>query len=275
MIIEDGPNLSEDMVKKEFSHKINCNYNSTGKNIGRTRAGNIALEKSSGDWMCFLDDDVLFPDHIEILVSEADCKNKKVVYTWAWQANTTVVEENPLKIEESFAAKYKVHFDRILLCEKNYLPIQSVLFHRSVYEEAGGFDEDMDILEDWNLWNRFSSVCDFHSIPKTTSQYRVPATTIAKEGRDKTLADALDLAYEKQKSIKMSCTAADMRRYRHAHISKRHISHNVSFFQSLQNQRFLMEITLFFPMIYTRLRTVGWKMTIGRPLNKLRSALNL
>ena len=47
-------------------------------------------------------------------------------------------------------------FDRITLWHHNFLPIQAVLFSRRLYERHGGFAEDMDQLEDWNLWTRFT-----------------------------------------------------------------------------------------------------------------------
>src|SRR5207249_3936601 len=52
----------------------------------------------------------------------------------------------------------------------------AVLFHRSLYERYGGFAEDMDQLEDWNLWTRYTLEDDFVLVEKTTSKYRVPAS---------------------------------------------------------------------------------------------------
>ena len=46
-------------------------------------------------------------------------------------------------------------FSRPAMWHHNYMPIQSVLFHRSLFEQHGGFAEDMDQLEDWNLWTRY------------------------------------------------------------------------------------------------------------------------
>jgi hypothetical protein len=38
----------------------------------------------------------------------------------------------------------------------------------------GGLDEDLDVLEDWDLWRRYVSQTDFLFIPKTTSEFRTP-----------------------------------------------------------------------------------------------------
>ena len=73
--------------------------------------------------------------------------------------------------------RHRQPFDRLTLWHHNFLPIQAVLFHRSLYERHGGFAEDMDQLEDWNLWTRYTLEDDFVLVEKTTSKYRVPADT--------------------------------------------------------------------------------------------------
>lgn len=52
--------------------------------------------------------------------------------------------------------RYKQPFNRLLLYTFNYIPIQSIMFQKSLYEEYGGFDEKLDNLEDWDLWVRYS-----------------------------------------------------------------------------------------------------------------------
>ena len=48
----------------------------------------------------------------------------------------------------------------------------------------------MDVLEDWNLWNRFSYRNDFVYVPKVTSAFRVPANAKIAEKRNKILSNA-------------------------------------------------------------------------------------
>lgn len=66
-------------------------------------------------------------------------------------------------------------FDRHRLFVENFAPIQSILFRRSAYEECGGFHGDLDWLENWNLWCRYSSLGDFTYVEKIASLYRVSA----------------------------------------------------------------------------------------------------
>src|SRR5258708_2230271 len=68
VVIEDGSGNSRAIVD-EFSDRLAIRYRSTGKRVGRARAGNLALAEATGEWLNFLDDDdLLFADHVEVLV---------------------------------------------------------------------------------------------------------------------------------------------------------------------------------------------------------------
>ena len=144
---------------------------------GRCLAGNKALEAATGQLCCFLDDDDLFyADHLEVLVGEW-LKQPKLgaVYSLSYEVRTHVLSEEPWLYENVMHSLiHRQAFSRPTLWHHNYFPIQTVLFQRRLYEEFGGFDVDLENLEDWNLWVRYSLKNDFKLIQKVTSLYRVP-----------------------------------------------------------------------------------------------------
>ena len=83
------------------------------------------------------------------------------------------------------------------LLHENLMPIQSVLFRRSLFEREGGFDETLDQLEDWNLWVRYGAHGTFAHVPKLTSIYRTPDDENERHQRHL----ALHAAYEKVRSL--------------------------------------------------------------------------
>jgi hypothetical protein len=89
----------------------------------------------------------------------------------------------------------------MVLWHHNFMPIQSVLFHRSLYERHGGFAEDMDQLEDWNLWTRYAIDEDFVQLRKVTSKYRVPAAVHISSQRQARLDEAYRDAVARQAKI--------------------------------------------------------------------------
>lgn len=177
------------------------------------------MSNAHGEWLNFLDDDdVLFADHVEVLVREVLSREASVAYSFAWEVPTTVRSTTPLAYDEALPfARYRELFSRFALWHHDFMPVQSVLFNRSLFAQIGGFAEDMDQLEDWNLWTRFAAQHDFVMVNKTTSKYRVPANAAAASQRQ----DALDLAYAdavaRQALIHMDVTPETVMSWRKVH----------------------------------------------------------
>jgi GT2 family glycosyltransferase len=207
VVVEDGPPASRSAID-ELAPRLDVRYHSTGVHVGRARAGNIALAHARGEWLNFLDDDdLLFADHVEVLVDAARAAGTRGAYGYAWETATRVIDRARALFEEvDIAPRYRQPFDRGRLWRQNFLPIQSVLFHRSLWERLGGFEEDMDQLEDWNLWTRYCAHEDFVAVAKTTSKYRVPAERRAAAGRQSRLDAAYANAVARQAAIRLALT---------------------------------------------------------------------
>jgi len=193
---------------------------------GRSVAGNRGLEAATGDWIGFLDDDdLLYADHVETLMralieshtetlrpAESLARSVVAAYARAFdlpsklrqncEANGTVFDQAaPLRgdwaslaIEEEEPYMHPGHdrsFDPAMLLEFNYMPIQAVLFNRELVKIRGGFDPELEQLEDWNLWLRYAADHWFLYVPKTTSIYRTPSDPEEKVRRQ----TLLDKAY--------------------------------------------------------------------------------
>jgi GT2 family glycosyltransferase len=204
VVIEDGPERSRALVES-FRDRLDVRYRATGQRAGRARAGNRALAEASGEWLNFLDDDdVLFADHVEVLVESVLAHGAAGAYGLAWETHTAIDPERNACEEVMHVTRHRQAFDRIALWHHNYLPIQAVLFHRRLYERHGGFAEDMDQLEDWNLWTRYTLEDDFAFVEKTTSKYRVPAEAFAAAERQALLDRAYADALERQRTMRVT-----------------------------------------------------------------------
>jgi GT2 family glycosyltransferase len=205
IVIEDGPPRSEAVVA-EFADRLDVRYLSTGAKVGRARAGNLALGLAKGEWLNFLDDDdLIFADHIEVLVETVLRHGKAGAYSLAWEVHTEFIDREQARYEEVMhLTRHHQPFDRLTLWHHNYLPIQAVLFNRRLYERHGGFAEDMDQLEDWNLWTRYTLEDDFVLVEKTTSKYRIPADARVAADRQAMLDQAYAAALEKQRALSVT-----------------------------------------------------------------------
>jgi GT2 family glycosyltransferase len=211
VVIEDGPETSRAVVD-EFAGRLRLRHRATGEVVGRARAGNLAMAEARGEWMNFLDDDdVFFADHVEVVVEAAMRAGAKGAYAFAWETRTHVQDRDRARYEEvDHLARHRRRFDRLALWHENYLPIQAVCFHRSLFERHGGFAEDMDQLEDWNLWTRYTIDEDFVHVEKTTSKYRVPADALEAARRQEKLDAAYRDALERQRALKLTLSPREI-----------------------------------------------------------------
>jgi GT2 family glycosyltransferase len=183
--------------------------------FGRCRTGNIGLELATGVFIGFLDDDdLLFADHVETLATTLLAHGgMNAAYAHAWEVETaftpgawTLYHEQPPR------GRMPRAFDAKALWCANYIPIQTVLFRRELYEKHGGFHEPLDALEDWDLWQRYALDGYFLYVDKTTSIYRTPANRDTRPERMLALARYYRLAAERQAGmIKDGKSIADRR----------------------------------------------------------------
>ena len=196
IVVEDGGESMRDLCEEVAQ--------ATGRPIrfialpknGRSKAGNAGLMAARGRWCVLLDDDdLLFADHLEVLVRALiDDPGAVASYSLAWEVPTdssALPQGQYVEKLHRLPSELRQAFDFDVLMHHNYLPIQSVLFERRLFDQLGGFHEDMDALEDWTLWLRYARGHRFVYVPKVTSLFRTPTDqTKAKERQD-----AFDRAY--------------------------------------------------------------------------------
>lgn len=139
-----------------------------GTPLPRARAANAGLDAATGSLIGFLDDDdVLFPDHVSVLVQAlADHRPLRCAY-----ANTRV--EFLRDAQCVGVVELNDDFDRSRLWGRNFLPFHAVLFERSLLTQQGcRIDETLEVYEDWDFWTQLSQHTDFVHVDRTTCCYR-------------------------------------------------------------------------------------------------------
>lgn len=160
---------------------------------GRARAGNAGLAAAKGEFVMFLDDDdLLFADHLSTLMQALREEPEAVAaYSLAWEIPIGCSVGRYVERLPVMNPSMQQFFDPALLRRRNYIPIQAMLFKKRLYLERGGFDPQIDYLEDWNLWNRFAVGNRFSHVPKVTSIFRTPSDPILAAARQ----EKFDAAY--------------------------------------------------------------------------------
>ncbi|MFE8643478.1 glycosyltransferase [Sphingomonas sp. NCPPB 2930] len=189
IVVQDGGDSLGAVVREVAAVTgMDCRFIATPKE-GRSATGNAGLAAARGRWCLFLDDDdLVFADHVEVLAHALLQQPETVAaYSPAWEVETDFPNGISADYEEKLytvppVLKQEFHLE--LLQERNYMAIQSVLFERRLFEERGGFDVDMDALEDWVMWNVYADGNVFAYVPKVTSLFRTPANVEIRKRRN-------------------------------------------------------------------------------------------
>jgi GT2 family glycosyltransferase len=196
LVVEDGGDEAAAFVNSVRSTTgLNARHIAAPKR-GRSHTGNIGLAAASGEYMMFLDDDdQLFADHVDVLIDAIISSKKLAAYALSWQVETEFLADD-IKAEHRFYVpkSHRFPYSRDVLGSTNFIPIQSIIFHRELYDRQGGFFEHIDALEDWNLWLRYSQLTDFHFVAKITSLYRVPADEGVRKKRSEHMQGFYEIA---------------------------------------------------------------------------------
>ena len=213
LVAEDGAPTAKTMLETEFSD-LPIRYLNDGVRYGRAENGNRGLAAAQGELCNFLDDDDFFyPDHLELLVSvwsrhpEADLVLGSAMAMFVTR-DGTVTRLEPMVFDR---------IDRFTMCQDCRIPIQTVLFRRSLFTRYGGMPQELAAHEDWAMWLKYLE----HARRITPHQPDVRrATSIFVQPAEKEAADARiaaysisDAAFYGDPSLHFEVTLADMRRY--------------------------------------------------------------
>ncbi len=163
IVNDNGKDISAEIIWPDSARVLWINRKS---NPGRSNAANTAMEKASGKYFLFLDDDdEIDPDHVRNLVNAL---SRNAPYRVAYSA-VRIIKGN----KKAATPAFEFPFDRVRLMIENFIPIHAVLFDSDLYREGNQFDTSLDRYEDWDFWLQISRTDAFLYVNKCTASYRV------------------------------------------------------------------------------------------------------
>lgn len=177
VVNDGGTKLEVEAVVKDFrresDNEAKVIHNETS--VGMEAASNLGITSCDSEYIIIHDDDDSWePDFLS--KSLQFLKNQRG-YKGVISLATTIkekVEEAEVKILDShpFNSQLK-SVDLSHIAIRNQFPPISFLFSRAVYDEIGGFNEDMPVLGDWDFNLRFLMKADIGLIPEYLANHHI------------------------------------------------------------------------------------------------------
>ncbi len=183
---------------------------------GRARPLNAALKRAGGDYVAFLDDDdLVYPHWLAAFAEGAADAPGRVIRAAAdvqdWTASQT---GEPTAAAGRVTRPYADRFDLLAHLAHNETPICSIALPREAMQKSGlSFDEDLEVLEDWDLLMRTALRTGVHSIPATTSLVRrLDAGSATADTDERQWLTSREQVLRKLEAKPFSVPGADVRR---------------------------------------------------------------
>lgn len=178
LVVNDGGEAVDPVLRSVRGTVVSIE-NKTAK--GPAAARNAALAAAKGDVLAFLDDDDLYnPRHLALLVDALRTGEAGFAYTGVELVHERISQG---KRTETSRQPFMggLRFSRALLLVRNFIPINAWGVRRECWP-AGGFDESLHYLEDWDLLLKLSEKIPVKQLEAASVEYRVS------EGSDDSLS---------------------------------------------------------------------------------------
>jgi glycosyltransferase involved in cell wall biosynthesis len=175
ILVNDGSTDDSDKIVSSFSDS-RINYTEQ-KNKGVAHARNTGLNLARGEFIAFLDSDDLW---------DSSKLEKSVSYLNSFKSDLVYSKVKMFKDDISNAISYEYvepiietnDYYRLLIFD--YIPTLSVLLKKSVLDEIGNFDVNLNGTEDWDLWIRIAEKYQINFISDELAFYRISENGLSK-----------------------------------------------------------------------------------------------
>ena len=186
LIIDDGStDVTEAYASGLMLRDARVKYFKNEFNLDIAKSRNRGVAIAHGEYIAMLDSDDYWIDKDKLKLQAAFLDKNPAVGLIGTAIRCEDEHGRVLK-EDIYATEDKEIRSRLLL--KNQIAQSSVLFRKSLFVKAGGYDEALRIGEDYDLWLKMGNILEFANSPEVTVAYLVHSGGRTKERKIKTIA---------------------------------------------------------------------------------------
>ena len=197
IVAEDGSADDSPGILREASASLPITVIDGARQGNWVASTNRALQKASGDYVCFLhQDDVFMSTRLKTLMDVAAAFPDAQVFahpvrfidgagkscgTWTFPSKRMRHRAIDGFSEPTRVGHYKMPLDRRLppsdwfpqLLVQNNLAVPGVMFRRTLLDSVGFLDESLRYTADWDFWLRLAAKQDLVLLPEPLAEYRI------------------------------------------------------------------------------------------------------
>lgn len=168
IVVNDAGQDVSSLIHSFNSSKITLITHKNNKGLAAAR--NTGIQAAQGKYIAYLDDDDLYyPNHLEVLVNFLEKSEYAVAYTDAYKAIQEKSGDGFVTVERQAFPSNDFDYDAILI--DNFIPVLCVIHEKACLDTCGNFDETLPRHEDWELWIRMSRSFRFGHVSTVTCEF--------------------------------------------------------------------------------------------------------
>ena len=162
-------------------------YFLANKHTSLYKARNLAIEKSKGDYIAFLDtDDLWEKEKLELQMHSFNNLEVGVVFSNLWMIKKNIKKK---KLYEKKKLPEGIIYDK-LITNYNIGIITAVIRKKYYIKLKKKFDERFSIIGDFDLFLRLSKICKFESIQRPLASYRLHGKNLSILNKEKEIEES-------------------------------------------------------------------------------------
>jgi len=168
IIIDDGSSDTTRNLVNAYLDKGKIRY-FYQKNSGQSIARNKGLKEAKGEFVCFLDsDDRWLPNKLRKQLN-AFLVNPDVDIVYG---DYIFIDEQGNEISHNNMSRYSGNITKPLL-KDNFVSMNTTMTRTTKLKAISGFNENIEVADDYDLWLRLSVESRFLYIPELLAEYRI------------------------------------------------------------------------------------------------------